>query len=353
MNAGGTECWLNTLADGLDPKYYDQYLAYGVCSRGERVGSISKNFKSVEIRTLRREINLLRDFRSLLYMVMIIKRIQPDLIVTHTFKAGILGRLAAFLFHKGSRRVIHTFHGHLLYGYFGKTMHRLVTFLELIASRLTSYFIVNGNTVADDLVQKSILKRGKYEVILPGVVSSKVLRPKIIKDEKKKLIVGWMGRFTAVKNPELVIEIASFFPQVQFVMAGEGELSKSLKKDAPKNVVIKGWTSPKDFWVGKDICLSTSRNEAAPYNLIEASSHGITLVAPKVGSIEDVLIHDFNGLLVKGDLSSYILALSLLLENDDLRTTFGRNGMNLSLEKFSVDRFLGQHKKVFEALYAI
>ena len=137
FNSGGTATWLNQLALGETFSQDQVYLAFGPCGRNESEEIVSNGYQICRIASLRRSINPILDIRALFSLCLLIRRINPDILNTHTFKAGILARLASNLVGKNSMQIVHTIHGHLKYGYFSPSISRLITFLERVLERIT------------------------------------------------------------------------------------------------------------------------------------------------------------------------------------------------------------------------
>src|ERR671935_140957 len=170
----------------------------------------------VTIPELGREISPLRDLIATLRLALLIRRERPQILHTHTAKAGTVGRLAARL--AGSGRppvVVHTFHGHVLRGYFGPVRSRLFRWLERWLARDTTVLIAVSPQVRDDLVALGVAPREKFAVIRLGIeLEERVAADGDARDETRRLlgvppdafVVGWIGRMTAVKNTDEVIE---------------------------------------------------------------------------------------------------------------------------------------------------
>jgi glycosyltransferase involved in cell wall biosynthesis len=344
FNAGGTATWLNQLADGETFAEDQMILAFGTCSKNEFEATPHSKYKQVRVSNLKREINPLRDLAALIQLTSVIRKIRPDIVNTHTFKAGLIGRLACFLSGKKQVRVIHTVHGHLIYGYFNSWVTKSILILEKIWESLTDGFIVAGNVLLKELKSKGLLNKGNVAVILPGFRSDNL---DVSRSETSEIKIGWIGRLEQIKRPDRLIEIARLLPDLEFFMAGSGELEGQLLKNLPANVHLVGWVSPTLFWSDKSIGLLTSDNEATPYAIIEGNRVGVPFVATNVGSVADVVLNEVNGFLCGKDAELLASKVRLLANNSRLRKTLGENARKMSTEKFSTERFQGEHREFY------
>jgi len=343
FNQGGTVTWLNNLLVNQERAY----LVAGECSGDEREGIPHSNFDLIKISSMKRSINPVSDFVALIALVRIFRRIRPELLVTHTFKAGVLARVAAKIsFLKRSTKVVHTYHGHLQYGYFSRFGSRVISWIEKCLEFITDGFIVNGLKVSRDLIRAGLLRK-PYMVILPGVELLPAINSSSAQEVDHRVTVGWLGRLTNVKRPDRVISQAHRFPSVNFLVGGEGELESELRSVAPSNLEFLGWTPPGSFWSKADVGLLTSENEAAPFSLVEAASYGVPCVATDVGSVSDVILDGETGFLVVPTDDSISEKLGKLIEDEDLRRQMSINARNRAAQEFTLENFRNKHRDFF------
>ena len=249
VNRGGTANWINLLVSGLRERGNEVHLLAGFVAENELEDPCFTSLGGKRLENLGRSLSLLGDLRTLFEIRNFLREISPDVINTHTAKAGVLGRLAAIGL---NIKVVHTFHGHLLFGYFSKIKTVAIICVERILDKVTDRYISVGEKVRDDLLGAGIGKAKKYSVIVPGVEDfelwdSNILRERM-KIQSQEIVVGWLGRLTQIKRPDRVLELAMLFPNVIFLIGGEGELGPKLKEDATANVRFAGWTTPGEFW---------------------------------------------------------------------------------------------------------
>jgi glycosyltransferase involved in cell wall biosynthesis len=347
FNSGGTATWLNQLMDGDVFEGDENYLSFGRCSRSEIEAIPRQKFRVIRIKNLQRQISPWRDVKALFELMNLIRKLNPDVVNTHTFKAGTVGRVAVKFSGKKSIIMVHTVHGHLKYGYFNPLVSKVILTVERFMERLTDGFIVAGHKLLQELQDENLLRNSIVKVILPGFRSSRTKSGHVAEE---KIKVGWLGRLTQIKRPDRVVQIARLLPNIDFFMGGSGELENEVTQYSPKNLHFVGWVDPNEFWSDKDIGLLTSDNEATPYAIIEGNMNGIPFVATRVGSVEDVVVNEVNGFLTKQNSQEMANRIGVLAENSELRTQMGRQALNLAEEKFGVARFQEEHRDFYRRL---
>lgn len=340
MNKGGTSNWLRHLVIELRKSGVEVVLLSGNVGPGENEDPTFLELGGRRIGTLGRQISPFGDLQSLLALRKIIREENPDIINTHTAKAGFIGRLAAIGL---PCKVVHTFHGHLLYGYFTKPKTYIIISLERALSSITDGFIFVGEQVRKDLATKKIALGKKYKVIRPAI--SGIARNEkfnTLNPHNHKISVGWLGRLTKIKHPERVLVLASELPNIEFLVGGTGDIDPNSFPNLPANVNFLGWMEPEEFWTKCDLGILTSENEGLPTSIIEASSAGIPVVSLNVGSVSEIVEDGITGYLCK-DLEDMRLKLSLLSLNNELRTEMGQASINFFKLKFSIEKFTTEH----------
>jgi glycosyltransferase involved in cell wall biosynthesis len=156
-----------------------------------------------------------------------------------------------------------------------------------------------------------------------------------------------MARVTGVKNPHKVIAIAHSMPEVDFYMAGGGDLLNEIKTKAPKNLKVLGWQVAKEVLPIADIFLSTSENEGIPIAMIEAQLAGIPIVATDVGSVSEVVINHKTGFLCDKSEKQLVNCIKKLAQDRKLRVSFSKNAKSKASKKFSTSLFIKAHKEIY------
>jgi glycosyltransferase involved in cell wall biosynthesis len=316
-NVGGTARYLNNLFTQLSADV-DTLLAVGHVQGLEIEDSSLEKINFVRIENLGRKIEIIDDFRAYLQLRKVVKKFKPQIIHSHTFKAGVLCRLMFFKIPK-----VHTFHGHLMSDpEFSRRALQVIINIERRLAKLTERIITVGEQVTKDLLNVGVGKKSQYiSIASEGAKLSFLTREearRIMKLDQDVPIVLWMARMAPVKNPALALEVAKLLPEVNFLMAGGGELFDETKVNAPKNVLLLGWVDAAEVIPAADVFLSTSLNEGIPYSLIEVQSCGIPIVAVNSGAISELITDGVSGVLSKPESSELALQIKNLLK-DKLR----------------------------------
>jgi len=278
-------------------------------------------------------------------------QVKPDIIHTHTFKAGYVVRMK-----KQPVPVIHTFHGHLLDDpEFSGFKSKVIIEVERKLAKKSVKLVTVGRRVGEELLEQRIGSKDQYVNIPPGVVALNVTaKEQALKNlnlpDDGKPIVGWIARVTGVKNPFLALEVADAMPDTHFVMAGGGDLLEKVKAAAPSNVSVVGWARAEDVFGASEIILSTSENEGMPVALIEAQLAGKPVVATDVGSVSEVVLNHETGIVTNKNAGSIALALETLLLDKQKRTEMGTLATSRANALFSVDRMINAHIALYKSI---
>jgi glycosyltransferase involved in cell wall biosynthesis len=364
MNTGGVAVLLDDLMTSFDPRLVEATLIAGSCDETEEdyLSVRKQSYRFIRVACLQKKFNPRKDIQAFLEIRRLIKSIQIDVIHTHTSKAGLLGRLAASTLKPRPVRV-HTFHGHLLTGYFSSWKTKLVYSIEKFLELFTDSFVAMGSQVRSDLESIGLGKRAKFNVFFPGL-PSRVFEPKSIARkelglEEKETYVLFVGRMTAIKRPDRLLDSIKALVErkidIQVLAAGDGELLAGLRDqvaEADLPIIFLGWRSdiPK-LIAASDIAILTSDNEAVPLTLIEASMAGLPLVSTNVGSVSDVLINDLNGYLVDTEAAALADALQKLAIDPVLREIMGKAGRERATRYFSLEKMCADHTELYQLLH--
>jgi len=345
LNVGGTSVWITNLNRALTETGNLNAVMSGIVDDNEMQAEVATtNISFLPFWGKKR--NLIGDLRAIIYIRREIESDRVEVVNTHAFKGGLIGRIAALTVISNKPLVVHTVHGHLIYGYENKLKSLLWSLSEVVLSWFTDKIICVGTTVKDDLSKLPFLNPNKLTTILPTCETSPIER--FEKRDSKAIVVGWMGRLEHVKDPELVLEIASLMPEIQFRISGFGSKRNSIINSAPPNVIFLDYCDPHEFWQSCDIALSTSRNEGVPTSVLEAMSLSLPIVAPAVGSIRDAVKHEFNGYLVKSrDPVEYSQVLGKVISNPELRQDMGEASNERLIRSFSFSEFKSRHLKTY------
>jgi glycosyltransferase involved in cell wall biosynthesis len=351
LNVGGTARYITQLAHELPRHGIETFLATGFVQGAEVEDPSAQAIDLIRVPAMGRSIKPIKDHFARKQLEKIIAEVKPDIIHTHTFKAGYVIRMK-----KQSIPVIHTFHGHLLDDpEFSGFKSKLIIRLERKFAKNSAKLVTVGRRVADELLEQQIGVRNQFVNIPPGVVAVEVTpRDQALKNLKLEdtgtPIVGWIARVTGVKNPMRALEVADALPDTRFVMAGGGDLLGQVRAAAPSNVSVIGWAEAADLFGASDIILSTSENEGMPVALIEAQLAGKPVVATDVGSVSEVVLNHETGIVTNKNTGSIASAIESLVLDKAKREEMGRLAIARSQALFSVDRMINAHIELYKSI---
>lgn len=367
LNIGGPAWQVSVLTRGLNDHDFVTKLVTGNVDDGEGdfVALRDPELPHQVVTGLGRTIRPLDDIRAFFLLFRIIRRERPLIVHTHTAKAGVLGRLAAILARAPIR--VHTFHGHLLHGYFSPLKTRLVVIAERLLARYTTHLVAVGEQVRDDLIAAGIGRIDRFTIIPPGVDLGSVSATKSADSIRQlhsipdgRSVVLFVGRLTRVKRVDRLINAArlvlSDHPATVFIVCGDGELRSELESsvtDLADAIRFVGWQADvTSFYPIADVVVLTSDNEGMPVGLIEASLAGRTCVTTDVGSAREVVIHGSTGFVVEPEVRPIAEAILTLLDDADLRHRFEQAARIWASERFSSARLVDDHRRLYERLLA-
>ena len=272
----------------------------------------------VRVPGLKRGIAPASDWRARRFLTRELKAFRPEVVHTHASKAGALGRPAA---QRGTQaRSVHTFHGHVLEGYFPEAISKRLIALEQKLARTTDRIVCVSHATADDLVRLGVCTEERITVVPTGVQRDPLLsigRPHGPKGELRELlevgseavIVGVVGRLAEVKRVDLALEVftllAERYADLHVVFVGDGDqrghlerLRAALPESQRERVHLLGAVSDLlPIWADVDVLLMTSRTEGLPVAVIEAAAAGIPTCATSVGGLPELVAHERTGFL--------------------------------------------------------
>lgn len=279
----------------------------------------------VRVPGLARGPALLADARALAFLVRELRAFRPDVVHTHASKAGLLGRLAA---PRGAARV-HTFHGHVLEGYFARPLARGLALLERRLARRTDVIVAVSRATADDLVRLGVCSAERIVVSPPGVrleaftalepLPADLAARTALGLASGRFTIAFVGRLAAVKRPAfagaVLRELEALGVVAQLVVAGDGALAHELVQaagaSAPHVHLLGARADLAPVYAASDAVLSCSANEGLPVALIEAAAAARPAVAVDVGGIRELVEHEVSGLVLHRDATSAAVAAAL------------------------------------------
>ncbi len=374
LNIGGPARNAVLLTEGLHNKGFETILLCGEVSESE--GDMmylirEKGIEPIIVKELGRELSIRNDWRTFWNIYRIICREKPDIIHTHTAKAGTLGRLAGVLYNfffalttkRKEKRIIlvHTFHGHVLHSYFGTIKTFFFIWIERILALFTDRVVTVGESLKKELVEKfKIAQEKKFSVIELGFNLSELLKLHA-RENSDCINIGIIGRLVPVKNHRMLFRVAKGVKdkglKVKFLIIGDGKLSQELKDYAKElniedMVEFKGWIKDlHGIYKELDIVALTSLNEGTPVSIIEAMAAARPVVAAKVGGVSDIVEDNKSGYLIgPKDDENFSKKLQDLIDDRNKRERFGEYAREVAKNRFLKERLINDIDRLYNTL---
>ena len=364
LNIGGPAIHVALLTEKLGAPEYESVLVCGTIDAEEgdmQYYAEARGVTPVIVPELGRSLHPLRDLLTIWKVYKLIRRIKPDVVHTHTAKAGFAGRIAAWL--AGVPVIVHTFHGHVFQGYFSPAMTRLFIWLERIAARMSDTVITLTDGLRRELAEQyRITRKGRITVLPLGLdldAFAKTPRRQGTFCRAHDLpadapLIGIVGRLVPVKNHSLflraAVKIKQHLPDARFAIVGDGELRAELEAEAlalglSDCVIFTGWSRDvAPVYSDLDVLVISSLNEGTPVSVIEALSAGCPVVATAVGGLPDLLDGGDLGTLVPSEDAD---ALALAVVQTIASPPDVSRAQALMLDRYGIDRLV----KDLDALY--
>jgi len=365
MNVGGPAVQVTGLMRGLNASEFDHRLYTGFCASDEAdyLESSANDVAAIRIVGFGRRVSLASDLRAFITLVKEIRDFKPQIIHTHTAKAGFLGRIASLISLQPSIRV-HTFHGHLLNGYFGWFKRRLVIVAEKFLAIFTHQLLAVGSKVRLDLLAVGIGKPKKFNIMPPGLEIGNLPNRSESQEfyglPKDSLHCAFIGRVTRIKRPDRFLDVVDEIKMrginVDFFVAGDGELLEVCRERIIHDalpVKVLGWQNDIErLFAAADLLVLTSDNEGTPLSLIQAGMAGLPVVATKVGSVPEVVLDGVTGIITSVGISQIADGIEKLAKDKGLREELGSAAQEFTLANFGVKRLVRDHEKLYKDLLA-
>ena len=382
MDMGGSA--QNTLLTALhhDSRHYNVWLIKGSTLESAMTKAETKlvedqletakkqGIETIDVPSLVRRISPINDLRALVALFRLMRKLEPHIVHTHTSKAGILGRLAAWMARVPI--VIHTPHGHVFYGHFGRSLSRMFLQMEKLLGRITHHQIALTPEEGNDYLNLGVAKSNNISVIHSGVDLNCFKRSKTESNPGRNelaippdsLVVGYVGWLIPIKGVTHLVnamaEVVQRHPNSLLVLVGKGdekgEEETKLKEQVENlglanNISFLGWRPDVDEIMGCfDIFVLPSLNEGMGRVLVEAMSAGLPIVASRVGGIPDLVKHEKNGLLVPpADAGALERAISDLLSDKARRKRMGETGKRMC-RPYSVEAMVDKIDNLYSRL---
>jgi glycosyltransferase involved in cell wall biosynthesis len=377
LNVGGPSLHVSYLSSELDKIGYETTLVAGRVGEGE--GSMEyvareRGVDPVYLPRLQREVEPVADAAAVRTLLRMIRELKPHVLHTHTAKAGAVGRTAALLAGRDRpRAVVHTFHGHVLRGYFSGPLTRTFTSVERTLARSTDALIAVSPEVRDDLVELGIAPAERIRVIRLGLdlaARTATSVPDIAAERAAigvapdRFLVGWLGRMTEIKRVDVLLDgfarLRARDVDADLLLVGDGPLRPSLERRAEELGIRErthfvGYREDvAPIYAALDAIALTSANEGTPVAVIEALAAGLPAVATDVGGVSDVVRDGRTGFLVPGhDVDGIADRLARLAADPALRKSLGAQGSEWVRERYSVPRLVRDIDLLYRSLVEV
>jgi len=380
LNVGGPARHVVVLDRGLRARGHDTRLVHGSLAPFEASlehVAAESGVPATHIGELGRRISPVGDVRAFVQLLRLVFRETPDVVHTHTAKAGTLGRVAACLFNvtrPRSRRclVVHTFHGHVLTGYFGPAANVAIRLVERTLAKVTDRIVTISPAQRDDIVTRFRIAAAARTAVIPlGLDLEHLARldpraPHLRRRfgiADRALVIGYVGRFVAIKDLATLVRafarVAAERPDAVLLLAGDGPLRSEIDALAAalalrERVHFAGWVEDlAPLYATFDICALSSLNEGTPVALIEAMAAAKPVVATRVGGVADVVDHERTGLLVPpSDPAALGDAMLRLAGNAAERSSMGAAGRQAVVSRFSTTRLVDDIDRLYATALA-
>ena len=370
LNVGGPAQHVILLTAGLDPARFQSTLITGVPDPDE--GDLSPLARSrglapVVIPPLGRVMRPAHDLAALGRLVALFRRLRPDLVHTHTAKAGTLGRLAARL--AGVPIIVHTFHGHVLEGYFSPALTRIFLGIERALARRTDRIVTVSPRVRESLLALGIGRPEQVEVVPLGLPLERFaaaapgtarLRERLAIPPAAPLL-GSVGRLVPIKDhPTLFAALCHRgVGAAHLLVVGDGERRTALEAMArslglAERVHFLGWRDDLETILPElDMVICSSRNEGTPVALIEAMASGVPVLSTDVGGVADLVTHGKTGWLVPaGNPAALAGGIQDLLEDAERRRLLVTAARPVALGIYGASGLIQRVEALYTALAA-
>lgn len=367
MNVGGPAHHVSLLARRLPSHGYEQLLVAGRVGAGEaehpdaalavRVGSLTPALRPFD------------DLRALLALVRLTRTYRPDLVHTHTAKAGVLGRLAARLALGRRPLVVHTYHGHVLEGYFGRAVSLAYRMLESALARTSDALVGVSTATVDDLVRLRVAPRDRFRVVPLGLDLSRFLvvdREATVRREwgiaDEEVLVVFTGRLVPIKRVDVLLRAVAAAraagAHVRLAVVGGGPLESRLEALAQELgldgvVLFAGYRADTDaILASADLAALASDNEGTPVALIEAAAAGVPCVTTDAGGVRDVVATGAGTVVPCGDHAALGAAMAAWAADADHRRRAGQIAREHVRSRYAAERLVADLDALYRELAA-
>jgi glycosyltransferase involved in cell wall biosynthesis len=374
MNLGGPAHQASYLSGRrFHPDRYETLLVHGQTAPGEESMAdlaAQEGAETLYLPSLRQPVNPLNDTRALAELGRVARRFRPHLIHTHTAKAGFLGRTAGILALRPRPVLVHTFHGHVLEGYFGPAKTRVYRGLERTLGRRSDRLIGVSSQTVDDLVRLGVAPREKFSVIPLGLdlgsFASLERRSGGLREHlgvpEDQMLLAFVGRIVPIKRVDLLLRAFAHAhdsgASAHLAIVGDGEARTDFERMARQLGIgsAVSWLGYRrdlpEIAAAADVAILSSDNEGTPVWLIESAAAGVPAIATDVGGTSEVVTPESGILVPPDDEIALGRAIARMAEDPEQRRAMGEQARAHVLSRYSVERLLGDIDALYSELLA-
>lgn len=356
--AGGAQQVVKHLCEGF---YKENNIILATSPNGELVKSVANfGIKVYPLHNMKRNISPINDFKTLMQLIHIIRHEKPDIVHCHSWKAGVLGRIAAFFC--GVEKIYFTVHGWSVLSKPNKILRAIFICIEKILALITTKLIFVCEEDRKQGLSLNIASKEKLYTIYNGINDIKKIKSKSIralyKIPEDAIILCSVARIASQKRcfetVSIMAEIMKKRKDIYFIFVGDGPLFKQMENTVKQYgieqrfVFAGSQNNVPDYLNSTDIFLLLSNYEGLPISLLEAMCMGLPLVASNVGGVCELIEDNNNGFLVSNDEKEIIYKLNILIEDNKKREEYGRNGRVIFESKFELGNMIEKHRELYK-----
>lgn len=362
LNVGGPAFELQALQAEFPKLGVNSTIIAGYCEHDEKefldlnliAGPIYR------VASLKRRISPISDFKSFLTLRKLLIDLKPDIVHTHTSKAGLLGRVAAITI-APRPGIVHSFHGHVFEGYFREPSVFLILRIERILAHFTNLILCVGSKTKEEVVLRKVAPAEKVAVVPTARLIERGPSKGRVRSNLRigmtQIVVAYVGRLAPIKRIDRLVEVIRLLESerhITWLILGDGQdrkLIESAKRTFDVDIRFLGWKNDlHNFLPCVDIAVLVSDNEGTPLSIVDAGYFGVPTVSTKVGSVSDLIQDSFNGLLVKPTAPDIAGAIKSLVKNQDKLRFLSSNARSFFRENFSPKKSASLHLKYYRQI---
>lgn len=359
---GGVEVYLKMFFKYINKDKYDNYLILSEQYKKSKI-YFEKLGVKVFIVDMKREIYLDKDFKSMISIYKVLKDIKPDIVYTHSSKAGGLGRIPSKLVRAKN---IYNPHGWAFDMNVSNKKRIIFKYVEKILGYFTDHIIAISEYEKERAINEKIISKNKISVIENAIDLerfSESYNSKELLDElnwsEDCIIIGMIARISEQKSPHTFVDIAvklsQKYPQCRFLMVGDGEQEEEIKNkiknnDLESKFYITGWVEdPYKYLDIFDVALLTSKWEGFGLVIPEYMAAGKPVVASNVGGIPNIIDDGINGYIIDDlDVNKFVDKIEVIINDEKVKYSLINLGLEKVKSKYDFSRNIAEHENVFD-----